>query len=265
MLKIVKNLAFDSHVGCLLKFSGCQKPLGMLQLRAYKAEFNIEWLPPPKVPFIHPSKSGDKSGLPEVDLKRPQYYFSRSCCNTDIDELTEKSGLPEELKKLITLEFASHRKHVQVIKHDAMEKIRRHVLDTASMETRITAITVSIRNQQRHIEEKRTDKTARVLLKENIDKRKALLKRLRAADYKRFEWLLEKLDLVYHATPNPIIPITKKDSLIKLTQIYCDNIRKQQLDDYKKELEKEKVLFDEEKKQTLKWIEEEEKVLGLKQ
>nr|CAG4636326.1 EOG090X09BQ [Eubosmina coregoni]SVE69914.1 EOG090X09BQ [Eubosmina coregoni] len=200
-----------------------------------------------------------------VDLKRPQYYFSRSCCNTDIDELTEKSGLPEELKKLITLEFASHRKHVQVIKHDAMEKIRRHVLDTASMETRITAITVSIRNQQRHIEEKRTDKTARVLLKENIDKRKALLKRLRAADYKRFEWLLEKLDLVYHATPNPIIPITKKDSLIKLTQIYCDNIRKQQLDDYKKELEKEKVLFDEEKKQTLKWIEEEEKVLGLKQ
>ena len=64
----------------------------MLQLRAYKAEFNIEWLPPPKVPFIHPSKSGDKSGLPEVDLKRPQYYFSRSCCNTDIDELTEKSG-----------------------------------------------------------------------------------------------------------------------------------------------------------------------------
>ena len=52
---------------------------------------------------------------------------------------------------------------------------------------------------------------------------------------------------------------------MKLTQIYCDKIRKQHLEEYKKELEKEKVVFDAEKKETLKWIEEEEQALGLKQ
>jgi len=115
-------------------------------------------------------------------------------------------------------------------------------------------------------------------------------------DYKRFEWLLEKLDLVYHSIPklvgnshlfllkfyrffsqvltnksvsslnsSPIVPVTKKDSVLKLTKIYCDNIRKKHLEDYKQELEKEKLVFDQEKKEIQKWIEEEEKVLGLKQ
>lgn len=60
------------------------------------------------------------------------------------------------------------------------------------------------------------------------------------------------------------MPITKKDSVLKLTQIYCDNIRKKHLEDYKLELEKEKIVFDQEKKDIQRWIEEEEKVLGLK-
>ena len=61
------------------------------------------------------------------------------------------------------------------------------------------------------------------------------------------------------------MPVTKKDSVLKLTKIYCDNIRKKHLEDYKQELEKEKLVFDQEKKEIQKWIEEEEKVLGLKQ
>ena len=60
------------------------------------------------------------------------------------------------------------------------------------------------------------------------------------------------------------MPVTKKDSILKLTQIYCDNIRKKHLEDYKQELEKEKLVFDKEKKKIQMWIEEEEKVLGLK-
>lgn len=47
------------------------------QARTYKAPINIEWVPPPILPSTHPSKSGDRGTLPQVDLSRPQFKFSR--------------------------------------------------------------------------------------------------------------------------------------------------------------------------------------------
>ena len=111
MLKIAKNVAYDtSLLSGLLKLSGCQKPFGILllillpemlslitfksifigvsQLRNYKAQVNIEWVPPPKVPCIDPSVSGDKSSLPTVTLSRPQYRFAR--CSSSIDQLIDQ-------------------------------------------------------------------------------------------------------------------------------------------------------------------------------
>ncbi len=63
----------------------------------------------------------------------------------------------------------------------------------------MACLTIRIRNLQKHNAEKRHDVSNRHRLKEMIDRRKSLLKHLRRMDYKRFEWLLEKLDLVYHA------------------------------------------------------------------
>lgn len=59
-------------------------------------------------------------------------------------------------------------------------------------------------------------------------------------------------------------PVTRKGSIRKLTTIYCDRMRNKRLDDYRKELEKEKLKFAEEKAQLEKWIEEEEQQLGLR-
>jgi small subunit ribosomal protein S15 len=38
-------------------------------------------------------------------------------------------------------------------------------------------------------------------LKEAVEKRKKLLLNLRKMDYKKFEWVLEKLDLIYQSIP----------------------------------------------------------------
>lgn len=43
--------------------------------------------------------------------------------------------------------------------------------------------------------------SVKVFLKELIDKRKKYLKLLRKWDYKRFEWVLERLNLTYTAEP----------------------------------------------------------------
>ena len=65
----------------------------------------------------------------------------------------------------------------------------------------VACLTIKLRNQQRHVKDCKRDVISRVMCKENIEKRNALLKHLRKMDYKRFEWLLEKLDLVYHPIP----------------------------------------------------------------
>jgi small subunit ribosomal protein S15 len=62
-------------------------------------------------------------------------------------------------------------------------------------------MTADIRNMQQVMEEFPRDKRCKVRLKELIERRKRWLKFLRRWDYKRFEWLLEKLDLVYKSPP----------------------------------------------------------------
>ncbi len=49
------------------------------------------------------------------------------------------------------------------------------------------------------MEKNRTDIICKVALKELIERRNGFLKHLRRFDYKRYEWLLEKLDLVFYA------------------------------------------------------------------
>jgi small subunit ribosomal protein S15 len=65
----------------------------------------------------------------------------------------------------------------------------------------VAQMTADIRNLQQIMEEYPRDKRCKVQLKELIDVRKKWLKYLRCWDYKRFEWLLEKLDLVYKPPP----------------------------------------------------------------
>jgi len=65
----------------------------------------------------------------------------------------------------------------------------------------VASMTANIRNLQEHYKLAPRDKNSRVALKEIIDKRKKRLKHLRTWDYKKFEWLLENLDLTYHPHP----------------------------------------------------------------
>ena len=63
---------------------------------------------------------------------------------------------------------------------------------------------------------------------------------------------------------SPIVPVTRVGAVKKLTTIYCERLRAARLESYKKELEKEKIKFVEEKEKLQKWIEEEERQLGLR-
>ena len=62
-------------------------------------------------------------------------------------------------------------------------------------------MSAQIRAMQQYMDEFPRNKKVKVQLKEMIEKRKKYLKYLRKWDYKRFEWVLQKLDLVYKPSP----------------------------------------------------------------
>lgn len=119
-------------------------------------------------------------------------------------------------------------------------------------------MTASIRRFQEHMDNFPRDKKIKVELKEMIDKRKKFLKYLRRWDYKRFEWVLEKLDLVFKPHPPKYHWITRKESLVKLTDIHCDGLRTDKLDTLKQTLKSQQIEFLEKKVKSLQFIRKEQ-------
>lgn len=118
-------------------------------------------------------------------------------------------------------------------------------------------MTVSIRAFQDHMEKNPYNKVFKIILKELIEKRKKYLNAVRRWDYKKFEWLLEKLDLVFKPNP-PSTPVCRKESIQRLAGIYCDRIRQEKLNDYKKQLESKQLEFLENKVKSLEFIRNEQ-------
>lgn len=100
-------------------------------------------------------------------------------------------------------------------------------------------------------------------VKELIEKRTKTLKWLRRWDYKRYEWLLEKLDIEYKPRPETFIMIARKEGLRRLTQIHCDDIRNSRLAEYRHKLEAEQLPFLSEKLKNLEFVRNEQMELGV--
>lgn len=221
---------------------------------AFKSDLKIKWVRPEKIPCYKPKKSGDLKPMPEIDKKQFLLEFQNSKELETADELT---------KKLFTLEFAPRWKMNQVYIKEMVDKVRRHPLDKGSTEARIARWTACIRTLQFVMEEHPHNKRLKVRLKELIDCRRKMLKRLRKWDYKRFEWLLEHMEILYKPPPLEYCRVSRKDSLRKLTQKYEDDIKNERLEAYRLQLEAGQPGFLEEKINTLKFIKKEQEDCGI--
>ncbi|KAL3280863.1 hypothetical protein HHI36_004091 [Cryptolaemus montrouzieri] len=221
---------------------------------AFKSDLKIKWVRPEKIPCYKPEKSGDFEGFPEIDKTKIQLDFK---------ECKELETADDSVKKLFTLEYAPRRATVSHYLYETTGKVRRHANDYGSHEVIIAKMTGVIRAMQETMERFPRNKKFKINLKELIDKRKKYLKYLRRWDYKRFEWLLETLNLKYKPMPLDVHWITRKDSLRKLTDQYCDNIRKERLENLKLQLQAEQPAFLEEKIRALEFIRDEQKDCGM--
>lgn len=119
-------------------------------------------------------------------------------------------------------------------------------------------MTAHIRSMQQQLERFPRNKRLQVTCKEMIDCRKKFLRHLRVWDYRRFEWILERLDLIYKAYPSHYHWITRKESLTKLTDLHCNRVRDERLDAYRQQLEAQQIEFLEKKLANLTFIRQEQ-------
>ncbi|KAH8371590.1 hypothetical protein KR093_008140 [Drosophila rubida] len=201
---------------------------------AFKSDLKIKWVRPEKISCIKPEKSGDLGKLPPLDVNEilPEYKDSKELQNAD-----------ETVKSLFKL--SNNRNHLttRYYRDQMVREVQRHAQDFGSMEAKLAKMTAIIRRYQEHMETSPRDTSIKVRLKELIEKRKKFLKYLRRWDYPRFEWILEKLDLVYKPPPTHFHWITRKESLQKLTDIYCDQIKEERLEAYHKELQAQQIPY----------------------
>lgn len=235
--------------------AGChQVPCRNFYKHKVEVEKRIKWERPVKVPCILPQKSGELSGLPEIDYDKPPPLYEKS---------KEYQTASDHVKRIVSLKFQPSSVRKQAMKDSMIQKVKRHVLDTKSVECKIAKWTAIIRNMQVHYANYPYDKVGRADVKEIIDLRKKRMKLLRTLDYKRFEWLLETLDLIFKPAPSSHERVERKKSMRWLAEQYCEAVVQKKLDEYKEKLNSQKREFLERKLSTMTSIIEEEKSFGV--
>lgn len=228
-------------------------------MRQELTEHGIVWRRPQRIESWKPAKSGDLSPYVEPQDERVKAKFLA------VKEALD--GVDDVTRQLLTLKFGTRAEKVRVTRYNVMRDIQRHQYDTGSLEVTIAMLTVRIRKAQQVLLTSKKGKKhtvrQRVTLDETIARRKKLLKHLRRMDYKRFEWLINKLDILYRPPPRYVRWVTRKISLRKLVREYGHALRTERLAAYREQLEGQKKTFLKEKEEALEWIAKTEEELGV--
>ncbi|XP_060725968.1 small ribosomal subunit protein uS15m [Tachysurus vachellii] len=105
------------------------------------------------------------------------------------------------VKKLLSLELASHSERLRLKEKELIAKVQRHENDRNSTEVKVAILTARIRNFQEHLQKHSKDKANKRWMLMSIDRRKKLLKYLRRSRYDAFEKVCAELGITYTFPP----------------------------------------------------------------
>jgi len=220
----------------------------------------MQWNKPTRIETCNPSISGDIGGLEHfgaVDLTQPPVPLEGADALKDCDET---------VRKILSLEYARNKDVMDKLKKDVVSSVQRHPLDQHSHEVIITRLTIQIRNIQRHLIQLYPYKNQPVkhTLTFKIAQRRKFIAELREKDYRKYEWLLERLNLFFKPVPKyDHVEISRKASIERLTDIWCEELKKHRLQGFKRKLQEEQPNFLRSKAEKLAFIMKEELELGL--
>jgi len=233
------------------------------------APIHVKWERPIWIETVNPAVSGDVGGLEqfgEIDLTQPPVTMEGS---------PELAAAPPEVRRVLSLEFARRRDQMDAVTQSLLKEIQRHPQDFTSPEVQIAIKTIKIRNLQKYLIDLYPYKNQPIkhVLTHMITSRRKKLGRLRELDYRRYEWLLEKLNLIYKPQPHDLPDgqlgekenIARKASIEKLTDLWCSELRRHRLKGYERQLMAAQPEFLRHKAERLRHILSEERELGLEQ
>lgn len=114
------------------------------------------------------------------------------------------------VKRLLSLELASHKEKLELKKEQLISKVRRDESDNHSEEVRVARLTARIRNYQEHLQQHPKDKANKRRMLMAIDKRKKILKQLRLVRFDAFEKVCEQLGITYTFPPEYYRRVTRR-------------------------------------------------------
>jgi len=230
---------------------------------------HVKWQRPVSIQTCNPEISGDEGGLESlglssIDVTQPPIALQGSHA---------LAVAPEEVKRVTSLDFARRRDLLDKLSQEVVKSVQRHPRDFSSIEVCIALKTVKIRNAQHELIKQWPYKNQPMKhhLTHMVSSRRNMIRILRESDYKKYEWLLEKLKLLYKPMPWDAEPgtlnrkenIERKKSIEKLTDMWCDELQRNRLTAYRKKLEEQQPEFLRKKASTLEKIMNTERKLGI--
>ncbi|TRY75184.1 hypothetical protein TCAL_01599 [Tigriopus californicus] len=221
----------------------------------------VQWERPkhPKRALPGAEASGDLEAFPTLDPSRRLPEFEG--CQA-LEEAMDK------VQRVFSLEFATRRDLLKRVSHDYARKVQRHPHDFQSLEVFIAILTARIRHAQAFVAKELEEKNRRRgaishVIKIMVDQRRVLLGVLRQRDYKKFEFLLETLNIAYKPRPIYFEKIEREVHMVRLTELWCSELKQHRLSTLKHEFKSQQPEFLRDKAKKLGWIKAQEEELGL--
>ena len=108
---------------------------------------HVKWERPVHIQTVNPVVSGDVGGLEHfglsnIDLSQPR---------PDLEKSKSLEAAPEDVKRVLSLEFARRRDLMDKLTQEVLKSVQRHPHDFTSPEVRIAMKTIKIRNLQKYL------------------------------------------------------------------------------------------------------------------
>lgn len=223
----------------------------------------FHWKRPEKVPGY--LNAGDLVDLPQPSQEDIQVNVRNS-------QEIAKLSVDDPKRKIFSLDHARRSHHNKALVDHHMRRLGliHEVEYNNSLEAQIINNTFALRHAYEMIKtsggtDGRFNAHHRQFANDVKYRRYRLLCDLKELHMDRWQRLIKELDI--EPPENKINvkfvrPFRKKQMRL-LAESYARDMKEKKVEEYMKALEKEKVEFEEEKKETLKWIEEKEKQLGI--